>query len=103
MLLRLRTRRPRPRRWQRDLAARWRNGPLDFIKLRLDEVRTAMGPLNDEYPPVLTLKQAAKLIHLAPGTLKRKVSEGHFRDSVRRGRPLRFWRDRFLKEFFAEK
>ena len=54
---------------------------------------------NDpQFPPILSLEQAAQLAHLAPGTLKRLVSEGFFVNSVRRGKPIAFWRDRFVAE-----
>jgi hypothetical protein len=64
----------------------------------LPEIRQAFAELQDKYPPVLDLRQAAEIAKLAPGTLKRKVSEGCFKDSVSRGKPLRFWRDRFVRE-----
>ena len=32
------------------------------------------------------------------GTIKRLVSEGYFVNSVRRGKPIAFWRDRFVVE-----
>ena len=50
------------------------------------------------FPPLLSLDQAAQLAHFAPGTIKRLVSEGYFRNSVRRGKPIAFWRDRFVVE-----
>jgi hypothetical protein len=54
---------------------------------------------NDpRFPPILSLEQAAQLAHLAPGTLKRLVCEGFFCNSVRRGKPLAFWRNRFVAE-----
>jgi hypothetical protein len=54
---------------------------------------------NDmRFPPLLSLDQAAQLAHLAPSTVKRLASEGRFRNSVRRGKPIAFWRDRFVVE-----
>ena len=54
---------------------------------------------NDtRFPPLLSLDQAAQLAHLASATIKRLVSEGYFRNSVRRGKPIAFWRDRFVME-----
>ena len=50
------------------------------------------------FPPILSLEQAAKLAHLAPSTVKRLASEGFFADSIRRGKPVAFWRDRFVVE-----
>lgn len=51
-----------------------------------------------QFPPLLSLDQAAQLAHFAPSTIKRLASEGHFRNSVRRGKPMVFWRDRFVVE-----
>ena len=54
---------------------------------------------NDtQFPPLLSLEQAAQLAHFAPSTIKRLVSEGYFSNSVRRGKPIAFWRDRFVVE-----
>jgi hypothetical protein len=68
-----------------------------FAEVPMADIRKAFEH-DDEFPPILSLEQAAKLAHLAPSTLKRKVSEGHFKDSVKRGKPLLFWRDKFVKE-----
>ena len=46
--------------------------------------------------PILSLKEAAEIIKLMPSTVKRKVSEGHFKGCVSSGKPLRFWRDRLI-------
>lgn len=65
--------------------------------LSRDEVEAAFK--NDpRFPPLLSLEQAAQLAHLAPSTIKRLASEGFFRNSVRRGKPIAFWRDRFIVE-----
>jgi len=62
-----------------------------------DEIEAAFR--NDPlFPPILSLEQAAQLAHLAPGTLKRLVCEGFFANSVRRGKPIAFWRNRFVAE-----
>ena len=62
-----------------------------------DEIEAAFRN-NPLFPPILSLEQAAQLAHLAPGTLKRLVSEGYFGNSVRRGKPIAFWRNRFVAE-----
>lgn len=62
------------------------------------EVQVAFEPLGEKYPPILSLMQASDLSGYTPSTLKKKLSEGCFRDSVSRGKPLRFWRDRFVLE-----
>ena len=51
-----------------------------------------------QFPPLLSLEQAAQLAHFATSTIKRLVSEGYFSNSVRRGKPIAFWRDRFVGE-----
>jgi len=75
-------------------------GPRRFPSrkpLSRDEVEAAFR--NDaRFPPLLSLDQAAQLAHFAPGTVKRLASEGFFRNSVRRGKPIAFWRDRFIVE-----
>ncbi len=53
------------------------------------------------YPAILTPEQAAELLQLAKTTLYRKVSEGSFKGAVRRGKPLRFWRDRLVTLFLG--
>ena len=50
-------------------------------------------------PPVLTPDEAATLLRLKLSTLYRHVSEGRYAGAVKRGKPLRFWRDRLVKEF----
>ncbi len=67
-------------------------------RITLDEITTAFNGPTGIYPPILSLKEAAVLAHITPGTLKRKVSEGNFPTSACRGKPLRFWRDRFVYE-----
>ncbi len=68
--------------------------------LTAKEVTDAFGSWTDTYPPVLSLDRAAELAGLKLSTLKRKVSEGQFAESVSRGKPLRFWRDRFVPALF---
>ncbi len=53
------------------------------------------------FPAILTPEQASALLQIAKTTLYRKVSEGFFKSAVRRGKPLRFWRDRLLVVFLA--
>jgi len=53
---------------------------------------------DNRFPPLLSLQQAAKLSHYAPGTLKRLLSEGFFQHSAKRNKPVLFWRDRFVQE-----
>lgn len=71
---------------------------INPVQLSLAEIRRAYEPVITNYPPILSLKQAAEIAHLAPSTLKRKVSEGAFKESAKRGKPLKFWRDKFVQE-----
>jgi predicted DNA-binding transcriptional regulator AlpA len=66
-------------------------------KLRQKEVEKAFS-IDCKYPPILSLEQASELVFLAQSTLKRLVSEGNFANSVKRGKPIMFWRDRFVIE-----
>jgi hypothetical protein len=67
-------------------------------RITLKEIQDAYESMSQSCPPILTLTQAADMANLRPSTLKRKVSEGEFKDSACRGKPLRFWRDRFVYE-----
>ena len=64
-------------------------------KLSQGELDAALG----ELPPVLTPVEAARLLRLRISTLYRHVSEGRYGGAVKRGKPLRFWRDRLVQEF----
>jgi len=64
-------------------------------KLTQTELEAALNDL----PPVMTPVEAAMLLRLKLSTLYRHVSEGKYSSSVKRGKPLRFWRDRLVQEF----
>lgn len=51
------------------------------------------------WPPVMTLEEAAEAMRISPQTLRRYVSEGKYKKSVKRGWPVLFWRDSLLSEF----
>lgn len=51
------------------------------------------------WPPVMNLQEAAEAMRISPQTLRRYVSEGKFKKSVKRGWPVLFWRDLLLSEF----
>ncbi len=59
---------------------------------------TELEALKD-YPPLLTVQEAAALLRLKVSTVYRHVSEGRYASAVRRGKPLRFHRDRLVQEF----
>ena len=64
-------------------------------KLTPGELTTTLQTL----PPILTPPEAATLLRIKVATLYRHVSEGRYAGAVRRGKPLRFWRDRLVQEF----
>jgi len=64
-------------------------------KLTQTELHLALNDL----PPVLTPEEAAAVLRIKVSTLYRHVSEGRYSGSVKRGKPLRFWRDRLVQEF----
>lgn len=67
-------------------------------KLTLQEMETALNG----YPPILVPDEAAGLLRIKTTTLYRHISEGKYRKSVKRGKPLRFWRDRLVQEFMGQ-
>ena len=69
-----------------------------YIKLTGGDLRAAFETPVNPFGPILSLKEAAALSKLAPSTLKRLVSQGRFTSSVKRGKPLLFWRDKFVAE-----
>lgn len=71
-----------------------------IVRLTVEEVKEAFER-DQRYGPILTLQQAAELAHLAPSTLKRKVSEGKFTGCVAHGKPLLFWRNRFVPQLMS--
>jgi hypothetical protein len=64
-------------------------------KLTQAELEAALNNL----PPVMIPIEAAMLLRLKLSTLYRHVSEGKYSSAVKRGKPLRFWRDRLVQEF----
>jgi hypothetical protein len=78
------------------------SAPKSSTPLTQKEVAEAFQT-SERFGPILTLQQAAELGNLAPSTLKRKVSEGHFKGSVSRGKPLRFWRNRYVLQLMSKK
>lgn len=89
---------PKTPAWLASLLGKSESPFKPFADVPLADIRKAFENLTGDFPPVLDLEQAAGLAHLAPSTIKRKVSEGRFKESVKRGKPLLFWRDKFVKE-----
>jgi hypothetical protein len=71
------------------------------LKLSGDEVTAIAEELD--LPPLLTMEEAAKVARCAVNTLKRRVSEGDFTRSVKRGKPVLFHRDRFIQDVMRER
>ena len=59
----------------------------------------AEAALTAGWPPVMTLEEAAEAMRISPQTLRRYVSEGKYKKSVKRGWPTLFWRDSLISEF----
>ena len=70
-------------------------GAIMRQKLTQAELEAALNNL----PPVMTPIEAAMLLRLKLSTLYPHVSEGKYSSAVKRGKPLRFWRDRLVQEF----
>ncbi len=68
---------------------RWRSTP----ELRMIE----------DFPPILTVVQAAELLQIQPSTLYSRVSQGFYKRATKRGNPLRFHRDLLVREFFKDR
>ena len=66
-------------------------------KLTGNEIAQAVGVAA--LPPILTPAEAAGLLRLKLSTLYRHISEGRYGSAVKRGKPVRFWRDRLIQEF----
>ena len=76
---------------------------LHLADIPVAEIGLGFAGYEGQFPPVLSLKQAASLSHMAQSTLKRWVREKKFQGSVKRKKPMLFWRDRFVHELFLVK
>lgn len=72
---------------------------IAMARLTRSQVRAITEGLEDQYPPVLTYEQAARLVQVQLPTLKGWLSQGRFARCVKRGKPGRIVRDLFLMEF----
>jgi len=66
-------------------------------KLTQPEIAAAMQ--STTWPPILTPTEAAELLRIKVSTLYRHACEGKYGGAIKRGKPLRFWRDRLIQEF----
>jgi hypothetical protein len=82
--------------------------PMEYdsdLRLTDDEISRALSREHsaNKYPPILTMQQAAALAQIPLGTLRDWRSRGlRSGCSMRRGREVRVWRDRFIKFLFGE-
>jgi hypothetical protein len=67
----------------------------------LEMIRDGFKGLEDRFPPILTLEQAAELLGLKEQTLRKHLSEGKYPRSSRRGHPIRFMRDLLVHEYMS--
>ena len=66
-------------------------------KLTRQEIESALQ--DTQWPVILKPEQAARLLGIKVSTLYRHVCEGRYASAAKRGKPLRFWRDRLIQEF----
>jgi hypothetical protein len=62
------------------------------------EIEQIARLVQDKYSPILNIDQAAEVSKLARQTIRERVCHGLYAQSVVRGRPLRFWAHRFVRE-----
>jgi excisionase family DNA binding protein len=70
-------------------------------RFNAESVRGMFDSMKVPPPQVLTLDQAAALLQLAKGTLRKMVNDGRIAKSVKHGYPLRFARDALVVEFMG--
>jgi excisionase family DNA binding protein len=76
--------------------------PADRLKLSNAEIeRTFAGSCGEQFPPALSVEQAAQLAHVSKKTIYEWSSRGLLRGcAVRKGKRLRIARDRFYRFLF---
>ncbi|NQV23177.1 MAG: helix-turn-helix domain-containing protein [Rhodopirellula sp.] len=75
------------------------------LKLSEHEIKSAFtaGPWAEQFPPVLTIDQAAELLQIPKSTLYDWRSRGLLNSCSRRaGKRVRFFRDRLIQQIFNE-
>ncbi len=65
-------------------------------KITAQEIACALA--HTPLPIILTAQEAAQLLRIKISTLYRHLSEGKYGSAVRRGKPLRFFRERLIQE-----
>lgn len=66
---------------------------------KLSQMEIAEAVKTATLPMILTPFEAAELLRLKLSTLYRHACEGRYASAIKRGKPLRFWRDRLIQEF----
>ncbi|MCB9838997.1 MAG: hypothetical protein H6813_06630 [Phycisphaeraceae bacterium] len=61
------------------------------------EIHDAVGHL----PPFIGADVASRVLGVSKSTLYKRVARGEYRDAVKRGKPLVFWRDRLIRRHFG--
>ncbi|PCI11346.1 hypothetical protein COB72_01165 [bacterium] len=78
-----------------------RGGDMAFSEKGIRQWREAAEPHSiEDYPPIMTVHQAARMLQISPSTLYSNVSRGRYKHATKRGNPLRFNRDVLVREFF---
>jgi hypothetical protein len=84
----------KPARAPRRTRAKRRFPAVKLTSRELAEIRTIYGPF-------LSLERAAEIAGLAPITLKKQCSEGRYASCAKRGKPIRFLTERFVRELLG--
>lgn len=67
----------------------------------VEMINAGFKGLDERFPPILTLEQAADLLGLKEQTIRKHLSEGKYPRSSRRGHPIRFLRDLLVHEYMS--
>jgi len=76
--------------------------PKASDRIRMRNVEGAFKDYDAKYPPIVSLAQGAEIVGIKPSTLKRKISEGYFKDCVSARKPVRILRNKFVLAFFNQ-
>lgn len=63
-----------------------------------EEISLAVQKMDPVPPLILNVAQAAEISHYTVGTLRKLAGQDRFPGSTIKGKPLRFWRDKFVWE-----
>ena len=71
------------------------------VQMTPEETQKTLAEYAGKYPPVIGIKEASEITSLAISTLHRKVSQNKYDDCVKRGKPLKFHRDKLVRRLLA--